>query len=193
MPPSRTQSGSNQIRNTKKFKPPSFTNERSNSGSKTSGRKSTSKAKKNPAHMLNLPGSDSDDVVEHLSSSSNGHQESDSDDPEELDETQVSANQRTSSTAKRSVPNSTSALLDGSNAPAVPAKLLARMLHDGFEDDNTRIGKEAMSVVGMYFETFIREALARAAAERRAVPNQGGIGDDFLQVSLGFVVPAWYE
>jgi hypothetical protein len=185
MPPSRTPSGSTQIRNTK-FKPPSFTNARSNSGSSAGGRKSTSKTaskhKKNPAHRLQLPDSDSDDVVEHLSSSANDDGDSGEDDLEEVDESELSAARHKGPTAKRSNPNATTALLEGSNAPAIPPKLLTRMLHDGFEDANTRIGKDAMGVIGMYFETFVREALARAAAERRAVPNQGGIGDDFLQV-----------
>lgn len=46
-----------------------------------------------------------------------------------------------------------------------------------------RIGKEAMAVVGKYMETFVREALARAAFEREEVDG-GGIGDGFLQVEV---------
>ncbi|KAJ9638407.1 hypothetical protein H2199_007095 [Coniosporium tulheliwenetii] len=69
-------------------------------------------------------------------------------------------------------------------APAIPPRLLTRLLHEGFEDKDIKIGKEAMAVVGKYMETFVREALARAAFEREEVDGGGGggIGDGFLQV-----------
>lgn len=53
-----------------------------------------------------------------------------------------------------------------------------------------RIGKDAMGVVGKYVETFVREALARAAYERQlALQEKVGkgekvrAGEDFLEVS----------
>jgi len=47
-----------------------------------------------------------------------------------------------------------------------------------------RIGKGANAAVGKYFETFVREAIARAAFERaEAVGSAGGRGDGFLEVS----------
>jgi hypothetical protein len=59
--------------------------------------------------------------------------------------------------------------------PGIPPKLLTRLLYEGFEDKDMKIGKDAMAVVGRYIETFVREALARAKAEREE-------GDGFLQV-----------
>lgn len=67
--------------------------------------------------------------------------------------------------------------------PAIPPKLLARLLYEGFEDKNMRIGKEAMAVVSKYIETFAREAIARAAFERQDAEAEGGMSDGFLQVS----------
>lgn len=66
--------------------------------------------------------------------------------------------------------------------PAIPPALLARLLHEGFEDKDMKIQKEAMSVVGKYMETFVREAVARAAFEREDADRGGGISDGFLQV-----------
>lgn len=65
--------------------------------------------------------------------------------------------------------------------PAIPQKLLAKLIHDNFEDQDVKIGKEAMTVVGEYMKTFVREALARANHEM----NENGdlLSDGFLQVS----------
>ena len=49
-----------------------------------------------------------------------------------------------------------------------------------------RIGKEANGVVGKYMETFVREAIARAAFERAEAGKQG-IDGDFLEVSWIYV------
>jgi CENP-S associating Centromere protein X len=70
----------------------------------------------------------------------------------------------------------------GLTRPAIPPALLARLLHEGFEDKEMKIQKEAMSVVGKYMETFVREAVARAAFEREDAVRGGGISDGFLQV-----------
>ncbi|KAF2843518.1 hypothetical protein M501DRAFT_1012862 [Patellaria atrata CBS 101060] len=63
-------------------------------------------------------------------------------------------------------------------APAIPPALLTKLLYENFEDKDMRISKEAMQVVRKYMETFVKEALARAAFER----EDDGIGDGFLQV-----------
>ncbi|KAH7044511.1 CENP-S associating centromere protein X-domain-containing protein [Macrophomina phaseolina] len=76
-----------------------------------------------------------------------------------------------------------SASQDAEDQPPIPPKLLNRLLHEGFEDEDMRIGKEAMAVASKYVETFVREALARAMYEREeADREQGGAGDGFLQV-----------
>lgn len=56
----------------------------------------------------------------------------------------------------------------------IPPELLTRILHEFFEKDGTRITKDANSSVAKYMDIFVKEAIARAAAER-----DGG----FLEVS----------
>ena len=65
---------------------------------------------------------------------------------------------------------------------AIPRPLLERLLHDGFEDADTRIQKGAMALVAKYMDTFVREAVARAAFERADAARADAITDDFLQV-----------
>lgn len=64
----------------------------------------------------------------------------------------------------------------------IPPKLLTKLLHHHFEHDETRIGKDANALLGKYMETFVREALARAAHERSKAEG-GAAGRDFLEVS----------
>ena len=64
--------------------------------------------------------------------------------------------------------------------PTIPPKLLTKLLHHHFEHDKTRISKDANELVGKYMETFVREALARAAFERSEA--EGGLGGHFLEV-----------
>jgi len=69
--------------------------------------------------------------------------------------------------------------------PTIPPALLTKLLHHHFKDDKMRIGKEANAVVGKYMETFVREAIARAAFERSEAQKEGvgGVAGDFLEVS----------
>ncbi|OJD19620.1 hypothetical protein AJ78_00477 [Emergomyces pasteurianus Ep9510] len=53
-----------------------------------------------------------------------------------------------------------------SSTPLVPSKLLTTLLHRHFQDDKTKIAKDAGRVVAKYVDIFVREALARAAYER---------------------------
>lgn len=64
----------------------------------------------------------------------------------------------------------------------IPAPLLARLLHQNFEDENTQIQKGAMNLFGSYMSIFVREAIARAKDERNKVADRGGRSDRFLQV-----------
>jgi hypothetical protein len=73
-------------------------------------------------------------------------------------------------------------LLD-TTTPPIPPPLLARLLHQNFEDDNTQIQKGAMSLFGSYMSIFVREALARAKDERDKAAKRGvGRSEAFLQV-----------
>lgn len=51
-------------------------------------------------------------------------------------------------------------------AQTIPPDLLSRILHEFFEKDGTRITKPANSTVAKYMDVFVKEAIARAAAER---------------------------
>ena len=100
---------------------------------------------------------------------------------EEEDSALASAPRNARSTA--SAAKQKSALDDG--PPPIPAKLLTRLLYEGFEDKNMKIGKEAMAMFGKYVDTFAREGLARAIAERQEQGGGlggGGVGDGFVQV-----------
>lgn len=75
-----------------------------------------------------------------------------------------------------------------SSEPTIPPKLLTRLLHHHFQNEKTKIGKDANEVVAKYVDIFVREALARAVYERSE--SEGGmdangkraVGDGFLEV-----------
>lgn len=50
----------------------------------------------------------------------------------------------------------------------IPKNLLTRVLHEFFEKDATRISRDANGAVGRYMDVFVREAIARAAVEKRS-------------------------
>ncbi|EEH34214.2 hypothetical protein PAAG_05263 [Paracoccidioides lutzii Pb01] len=56
-----------------------------------------------------------------------------------------------------------------SSGPMIPSKLLTTLLHRHFQDEKTKIAKDAGRVVAKYVDIFVREALARAAYERTQV------------------------
>ena len=71
------------------------------------------------------------------------------------------------------------------NDPVIPPKLLTRLLHHHFQNQKTKIAKDANTVVAKYVDVFVREALARAAFERtEAVGKGASVGDGFLEVCL---------
>jgi centromere protein X len=68
---------------------------------------------------------------------------------------------------------------------SIPPELLTRLLHECFKEEGTRIRSDASVAVGRYMETFVREALARAAFLRAEM--DGGGGNGFLEVSVIFL------
>lgn len=48
----------------------------------------------------------------------------------------------------------------------IPSELLTRILHEFFEKEGTRITKDANNALAKYMDIFVKEAIARAAAER---------------------------
>ncbi|OOQ86924.1 hypothetical protein PEBR_19197 [Penicillium brasilianum] len=72
-----------------------------------------------------------------------------------------------------------------SSEPKIPAKLLTRLLHHHFQNEKTKVAKDANTVVAKYVDVFVREAIARAAYERAEMEGAGGgrrAGDGFLEV-----------
>ena len=57
----------------------------------------------------------------------------------------------------------------------VPRDLVTRILHELFAKDATRISRDANAAVAKYVDIFVREAIARAAVEKRS---------GFFEVSL---------
>lgn len=111
--------------------------------------------------------------------------EDDLDDDEEEEDVDDSVHRRRSTNTQDASTAVPAPSQDAEDQPPIPPKLLNRLLHEGFEDEDMRIGKEAMAVAGKYVETFVREALARAMYEREeADREEGGGGDGFLQVSV---------
>lgn len=66
--------------------------------------------------------------------------------------------------------------------PPIPAPLLARLLHEHFDDKDTQIQKGAMDLFGSYMNIFVREAIARAKSERDNSTKTGVRSEGFLQV-----------
>lgn len=64
---------------------------------------------------------------------------------------------------------------DDDERQRIPPELLTRILHEFFEQEGTRITRDANEAVARYVDVFVREAIARAAVER-----EGG----FLEVSF---------
>lgn len=74
-----------------------------------------------------------------------------------------------------------------SDKPVIPPQLITRLLHHHFKNEKTRIAKDADAVVAKYVDTFVREAIARAALESRTNEKKGNRRvDGFLEVCLCF-------
>jgi centromere protein X len=50
---------------------------------------------------------------------------------------------------------------------SIPRDLLTRVLHEFFAKDATRISRDGNAAVAKYMDVFVREAIARAAVERK--------------------------
>ena len=104
--------------------------------------------------------------------------EADDDDDAEL----ISSRSKNASASEESDSLPTTTRVGTQDAPpTIPPALLTKLLHHHFRDDKIRIEKEANGVVGKYMETFVREAIARAAFERSEAGGEG-IGGHFLEV-----------
>ncbi|KAK4667535.1 hypothetical protein QC763_310160 [Podospora pseudopauciseta] len=52
---------------------------------------------------------------------------------------------------------------------SIPPELLSKIVHELFEHKETKITKDANNALSGYMDVFVREAIARAAAERKGV------------------------
>jgi centromere protein X len=151
------------IRKTPKPKGPST------STTKKSTTKSTSRASGSSA--FSLPALDSDSEVDPFASQDARTQGPEEEEEEEEDAADVTV-----------IPDE-----DDERRESIPPELLTRLLHEFFTHDNTRMSKDAGKAVGRYMETFVREAMARAAFMRAESDAQtGGAGDGFLEVCYPF-------
>ncbi|KAK0665374.1 CENP-S associating centromere protein X-domain-containing protein [Cercophora samala] len=50
---------------------------------------------------------------------------------------------------------------------SIPPELLSKIVHELFEHKDTKITKDANNALSGYMDVFVREAIARAAAERK--------------------------
>jgi hypothetical protein len=74
---------------------------------------------------------------------------------------------------------------DDEDVPTIPRPLLTRILFEGFQDKNVKIGKEAMNLVELYTRIFVKEAVARsklATKEQAQRMNGRAAQADWLQV-----------
>jgi hypothetical protein len=79
----------------------------------------------------------------------------------------------TQSTAAAASTVETHSTMNDPDRPGIPPALLTTLLHQ-FMSDEMRISKDADKAVGKYMETFVREAVARAAFERAGERELGG-------------------
>ncbi|KXT17471.1 hypothetical protein AC579_5730 [Pseudocercospora musae] len=61
--------------------------------------------------------------------------------------------------------------------PSIPQALLLRLLHDSFQDKNTRIDKHAIQVFQKYIEIFVREAIARCTLDKKEAAEKGEVAE----------------
>ncbi|KAJ5205007.1 Histone-fold [Penicillium cinerascens] len=141
------------------------------SAPKSANRKSTSSAKRPRAESPPASASASDGASDSDSeASSRSRERSLSEEPDYI-LAEIITNNQTEDVA--------------SSDPKIPPKLLTRLLHHHFQNEKTKVAKDANEVVAKYVDVFVREAIARAAYERAETDGAGGgrsIGDGFLEV-----------
>ncbi|KAL9056713.1 MAG: hypothetical protein Q9162_002782 [Coniocarpon cinnabarinum] len=82
-----------------------------------------------------------------------------------------------------SEPSGTQDITPSQSIPSIPLALVSRLLHDHFKNSDTRITKEAMSMIEKYIETFMKEAVVRTVLSKNEQQNRDADGGDgFLEV-----------
>jgi CENP-S associating Centromere protein X len=91
---------------------------------------------------------------------------------------------RRSAASHPAVQDAAAILRDDPDEHSISRALITRILFSGFQDKNTKIGKEALGIVEMYMRLFVKESIARTRQEAK---NKDGASlenssDDWLQV-----------
>ncbi|KAK3196648.1 hypothetical protein K4F52_000530 [Lecanicillium sp. MT-2017a] len=89
------------------------------------------------------------------------------DDDQDMDDAAAPPPRRRPTTQATTAANRSSGA-SGEPEKTIPRNLLTRVLHEFFEKDATRISRDANGAVGKYVDVFVREAIARAAVEKRS-------------------------
>jgi hypothetical protein len=194
MPPARTTSD-NASRRTKPFKAPTRVDSESSAPAKSipKTREATTKTTTRSKPTASKKKATSASIV-----ISDGEDESEDDFGSDVEIT-AGPSKRRSTTSRNNEPStprrhSTTALAAAEDNPialleedmdevTIPRPLLARLLYQGFEDKNMRIGKEPMGIMELYTKVFVKEALARSKQE--AIDKEGvtgGSDTSWLQV-----------
>ncbi|EME85981.1 uncharacterized protein MYCFIDRAFT_131731 [Pseudocercospora fijiensis CIRAD86] len=63
------------------------------------------------------------------------------------------------------------------DTPSIPQALLLRLLHESFQDKNTKIDKHAIQVFQKYVEIFVRETLARCTLDKKEASERGEVAE----------------
>jgi hypothetical protein len=94
------------------------------------------------------------------------------------------ARRRSETLGQRNVQDAAALLQDDPDDHSIPRALITRILFSGFQDKNTKIGKEALGIVEMYMRLFVKESIARTRqeAKNKDGASPGNINDDWLQV-----------
>lgn len=126
-------------------------------------------------------------LVDYTAEDDENEDDDDDDDNDDDAELVSSLSSEASTLAEPDHASATDRVGTQDSPPTIPPALLTRLLHHHFQDEKMRIGKEANGVVGKYVETFVREAIARAAFERSEA-GRTGIDGRFLEVSRLYIL-----
>ncbi|KAL2075517.1 hypothetical protein VTL71DRAFT_460 [Oculimacula yallundae] len=149
----------------------------------------------NASTVLNISSEDEDEDVEEeeeeedveMGEGEEAGVEGDSDDPFSSQPLPAARRKSSTNTNQRPRADEDTGGANHSKPPGrqatIPPDLVNVLLHGFFNQDNTRMTKDANAAVGMYIETFIREALNRAAWAKRHGWEEGSVdaGNGALQ------------
>jgi hypothetical protein len=126
----------------------------------------------------------SSDLDHTMEDAESGEETADPDSTTHLRRRESAASRRQSNKGQGTVQDAAAILQDDPNEHSISRALITRILFSGFQDKNTKIGKEALGIVEMYMRLFVKESIARTCQEAK---NKNGasladLDDNWLQV-----------